>query len=281
MSEVWKPIPGFDGYEASDQGNVRSYRKQGGGRRETPRQLSPSLSPPSEYLGVSLRQNGKSYYRRIATLVLLAFVGPPPDGYEICHNNSIPDDNRPDNLRYDTHENNMRDRLNLSDAQVIEMRNRRAAGERIQPLAKSFGISCNQASNLCSGGTFANIDGPFTKNGPRGSLTIEEVVSIRERYAGGNVTLKAIGEEYGLGKSAISRICSGYLYKDDGGPFTRNFCQKSSLTAAQVVSIREKYASGSVALGDICDEYDRSASTIWCICRGKYYKNYGGPLTTD
>jgi len=278
MSEVWKPIPGFDGYEASDQGNVRSYRRQGGGEfHKIPHPLRPSIMPPGGYAGVGLRQNGRVHRRRIANLVLLAFVGPPPDDCEVCHNNSISTDNRLENLRYDTHENNMRDCCPLSAAQVIEIRNLRAAGEGIRLLAKSFGISYGQAKDLCNGRTFTNIGGLFTKNKHRRSLTIAEVVSIRERYAEGGVTLKAIGKEYGLDESAISRICSGYTYEDDGGPLVRNF----HLTAAQVVSIREEYASGNVALGDICDEYDRSASTIWCICRGKYYKNYGGPLTTD
>ena len=28
MEEVWKPVVGFDGYEVSNFGNVRSYRKR-------------------------------------------------------------------------------------------------------------------------------------------------------------------------------------------------------------------------------------------------------------
>lgn len=44
-------------------------------------------------------------------LVLLAFVGPCPDGMEACHANDIPTDNRLANLRWGTHADNMRDRI--------------------------------------------------------------------------------------------------------------------------------------------------------------------------
>lgn len=45
------------------------------------------------------------------TLVLLAFVGPRPEGMECCHGNGIRHDNRLENLRWDTHQGNMADRL--------------------------------------------------------------------------------------------------------------------------------------------------------------------------
>jgi hypothetical protein len=35
-------------------------------------------------------------------LVLLAFVGPKPEGLEVCHGNDVKADNRLQNLRYDT-----------------------------------------------------------------------------------------------------------------------------------------------------------------------------------
>jgi hypothetical protein len=44
-------------------------------------------------------------------LVLLAFVGPCPDGHEACHNNNKRCDNRLKNLRWDTPSNNQKDRV--------------------------------------------------------------------------------------------------------------------------------------------------------------------------
>jgi hypothetical protein len=42
-------------------------------------------------------------------LVLEAFVGPCPPGMECAHNNNIRNDNRPDNLRWATRQENMDD----------------------------------------------------------------------------------------------------------------------------------------------------------------------------
>ncbi len=43
--------------------------------------------------------------------VLLAFVGPCPEGMEACHNNGDPLDNRVENLRWDTRSNNTLDKV--------------------------------------------------------------------------------------------------------------------------------------------------------------------------
>ncbi len=70
----------------------------------------------------------------IHRLVLMAFVGPCPNGMECCHYNDIADDNRLDNLRWDTRKNNHVDMIRhgtvsrkitngkLSDKQVRQIR---------------------------------------------------------------------------------------------------------------------------------------------------------------
>jgi len=42
-------------------------------------------------------------------LVLKTFVGPCPEGMEGCHSNGDPTDDRLENVRWDTHKNNMAD----------------------------------------------------------------------------------------------------------------------------------------------------------------------------
>lgn len=98
--EIWKPIPGIDGYEVSSLGNVRSFR------RKVVCMLKPSIS--SGYRGVNV---GEWKYVKVAKLVMLTFVGPVPDGMEICHNNGIRTDDRLINLRYDTHAANIQDAI--------------------------------------------------------------------------------------------------------------------------------------------------------------------------
>jgi hypothetical protein len=100
MTEQWKPVPGFDGYEVSDQGRVKSHR------RGKPRLLR--LSPNSSgYLTLTLYDgNGNGRARGVHQLVLEAFVGPRPEGMYACHGPGGCLDNRLSNLYWDTPANN-------------------------------------------------------------------------------------------------------------------------------------------------------------------------------
>lgn len=116
MSERWLPIPGWDGvYDVSDHGRVRSRArfvdaKLGSKRWQSERVLSPGRMPHG-HLTVRLCRNATGKSHAVHRLVLLAFVGPGPDGTECCHNNGDPADNRLSNLRWDTRIENQRDRV--------------------------------------------------------------------------------------------------------------------------------------------------------------------------
>lgn len=62
-----------------------------------------------KYLNCVLKDNGKEKEIFIHCLVLLAFVGPRPEGYVTCHENDDGLDNRLDNLRWGTHTENSED----------------------------------------------------------------------------------------------------------------------------------------------------------------------------
>lgn len=110
--EAWRPIPDFHGYEASDQGRIRSvdrYVTGSDGHRRLRR--GKVLSPASDGLGrLHVPLPGRKT-RRVHRLVLEAFVGPCPDGMEACHANDRPSDNRLVNLRWDTRSENQRDSI--------------------------------------------------------------------------------------------------------------------------------------------------------------------------
>lgn len=113
--EQWRPIPGYEGYyEVSDHGRVRSLdryvnRFHGQQVLKRGRVLKPGTYV-SGHKQVNLHVPGHKRKWRVHHLVMLAFVGPRPDGLEVCHNNGNPADNRLENLRYDTHSSNMLDR---------------------------------------------------------------------------------------------------------------------------------------------------------------------------
>lgn len=112
--EQWRPVVGAEGwYEVSDHGNVRSLDREIQRTNGTWRVKGKSLRPyPDSYGYLNLRisyPDGKRM-RLVHQLVLEAFVGPKPTpGHCGCHNNDINTDNRAENLRWDIHDENMKD----------------------------------------------------------------------------------------------------------------------------------------------------------------------------
>jgi hypothetical protein len=91
VTEEWRPVPGFVGYEVSDQGRVRSLL----GRE--PLILRP-YTRKTGYRHVVL--HGKT--RFVHHLVLEAFVGPRPDGQECRHLDGQSGNNERGNLCWGT-----------------------------------------------------------------------------------------------------------------------------------------------------------------------------------
>lgn len=64
-------------------------------------------------------------------------------------------------------------------------------------------------------------NGNMGEKSPWARLTAEEVVSIRERYAAGGITLKELGLMHGVSQNTIHAIVTGFSWKHVGGPLTR------------------------------------------------------------
>lgn len=113
-AERWLPVVGWEGcHEVSDQGRVRSVDRliqlmNGQWRRYRGRILVASKTHHG-HMNAHLYKGGQCITRPVHQLVLEAFIGPRPPGYEGCHNNGMPDDNSVNNLRWDTHSGNMLD----------------------------------------------------------------------------------------------------------------------------------------------------------------------------
>lgn len=121
MGEVWKDIPGYGGhYMASSLGRIMAKDRIVVRRHPTlfvdrefsykSRILKASNPDKDGYLQAHLGVDGVKFSVRVHHLVLLAFVGPRPDGQEGCHFDGNPANNSATNLRWDTHDNNSKDR---------------------------------------------------------------------------------------------------------------------------------------------------------------------------
>jgi len=108
----WKDIPGYEGfYQVSDQGQVKSVERIGVNGTFVPeRILRPDTANPGRYERVTLFGGPSRQRCQVHRLVMLAFIGPCPEGLECCHNDGHPGNNALSNLRYDTKSANARDR---------------------------------------------------------------------------------------------------------------------------------------------------------------------------
>lgn len=147
VEERWLPIPECPGYEASDQGNVRSAK----------RVLAAGLHDNGKgklYRRVVLRVAGRDRHFRVAGLVLSAHVGPRPAGQQARHLDDNSLDDRLANLAWGTPIQNSEDAARngstlfgernpgakLSAADVAAIRAAAAAGVTQASLAKRYGV---------------------------------------------------------------------------------------------------------------------------------------------
>lgn len=168
MTEIWKPIPGFEGkYEVSNLGRVKSLartiiRSNGWPRPIAERILRPGPRP-SGHLTVAL-QGVRT--QNVHTLVLLAFVGPrPTPQHQARHINGDEKDNRVENLEWATRSVNTLDRKwhkgpdgtrKLTGAQAAEAKRLINSGSKVSDVAKIVGISYQTAWRIKQGVTHAD-----------------------------------------------------------------------------------------------------------------------------
>lgn len=160
MQEVWKPIPGFDGYEASSTGLIGSWKRPNQHLpKRTERYLMKMSFDSDGYLKVTLTQNKKEYTKTVHRLVALAFLGARPKGCEVCHNDGIRTNNMAENLRYDTRKGNANDmekhgtlrvgeknpNAKLSEADIRAIR---SDTRPYKEISAQYGILCGSVSNI-------------------------------------------------------------------------------------------------------------------------------------
>lgn len=167
-----REIPGFPGYGIDRLGGVYSCWKHGY-HRIIPGRWHPRKTHITHkgYLRVGLLQGDRQRHFMVHHLVLLAWVGPRPEGMDAAHNDGNKLNNDVANLRYDTRKGNLSDRaihgtlLNgsrsrlakLTEADVIEIRQLRAGGMTLQAIGDRFGTDFSNIGHIVSRKTWKHI----------------------------------------------------------------------------------------------------------------------------
>ena len=148
--ENWKQVPEYPLYDVSDYGRVRSWNNGRWGRLERPRMLKGTPDPkgyPRVRLYKAWGQPPASF--KIHRLVLVAFVGPCPEGMIGCHNDDNKLNNHLSNLRWDTVQSNNVDKRLLKPETEQEIKDWYRAGDISQrDLARMYGVSQGLISKI-------------------------------------------------------------------------------------------------------------------------------------
>jgi hypothetical protein len=159
MVEEWRAVaePGYEGfYEVSSLGRVRSI--------ETRKILALGVHPKG-YRSLVLSTQGRRQSVLVHRLVLMAFVGPPPEDHETRHRNGDRADNVLTNLSWGTSSENEYDKrrhgtdqagdrngqAKITEEQAVEIRARALSGESQRSIAKAVGLSQPQVCRIISG----------------------------------------------------------------------------------------------------------------------------------
>lgn len=110
MKRIWKDVDGFEGlYQVSNYGEVKSLRRaensNGGIRIRNERILKQNKSNKM-HCTVVLSKEGKTYPKLVHRLVAIAFIPNPEDKPVVDHIDTDPNNNRVDNLRWVTVQEN-------------------------------------------------------------------------------------------------------------------------------------------------------------------------------
>ena len=180
IQETWRDIPGHDGsYQVSDLGRVRSLDRivvGVWGRSKAPQTRTKRGQDLRAYVNVerggyryvNLRLDGRQHMRRVACLVALAFLGPRPAGKQVCHDNGVSNDDRLQNLRYDTPARNNADkerhgtllrgeRHKSSRLSETDVRRIKRGAESPELLAAELGVHWGHINDIRRGVRWAHV----------------------------------------------------------------------------------------------------------------------------
>ena len=161
MTETWLPVIGYEGiYEVSDHGNVRTVK--------TGKIKAPQKCKKTDHQWVMLWKDNTQKNMRIHRLVMFAFIGPPPDNHECCHNDGDASNNHISNLRWDTPAANQADRVKHGTSN----RGERCASSKLtteqifaiykdnrlqREIASDYGVRENTISRIKSGKRWSHL----------------------------------------------------------------------------------------------------------------------------
>lgn len=170
MTEEWRDIPSWPGYQASSLGRIKRIIPRG--NNHFPRILK-GCSFNGGYRMVQTTRNGKKIGVGVHVLVCEAFHGPRrPDAPIVRHLDNSKDNNRPENLRWGTYLENAADRkihlterfgaqiqtAKLVDEDVVAIFRLSARGMKGHEIAPLFGLNRNTVNKILNRSAWSHVE---------------------------------------------------------------------------------------------------------------------------
>lgn len=182
VGEVWRPVVGYEtAYQVSSRGRVRSLDRlvrRGSHFMHMKGKYFSLFSKESGHMMLVLRGSEGGKTRYVHSLVLEAFVGNCPEGMEASHLDGDPQNNRIDNLCWETHADNIL--------------------RKIQHGTSGKGCTNPKTSGELNG---------FC------SITDEEVREIHRLYSTGRFTMKEVAVKFGTDATVVCDIVNSLSRK--------------------------------------------------------------------
>lgn len=104
MKEIWRKIPGFTKYEASDLGNIKTFNWKGSGQE---RVMKPARDASGYLRTVLIDDEGRKRTVKVHRIIASTFLINELNKPEVNHLNAVKDDNRVVNLEWATRQENL------------------------------------------------------------------------------------------------------------------------------------------------------------------------------
>lgn len=310
--EEWRPIPGYDpDYQVSSLGRVRSRKRRGArGWQLAPcprcgfvrgdnslrgwKLLAGSFNT-NGYTQVGILRIGAHRATEVMVhkLVLLAFVGPCPDGMESMHANNIRSDCRLENLSYGTKKQNManmpsgnkRHWSSMTRDQVAEARRMAATGLSGIEIASRLGVRYQACTMSISGRTWKDVLDPppvrIVRRAPvaAAKLNVDTVAEMRRRYCGGETCVQ-LAKAFSVGTCCAASAVFGRTWKACSEPpcehHEHDWGKKSLMSNEIVTKMRIATKQGST-VAEVAREFGVDYANALNAIRGKTYTACGEP----
>jgi hypothetical protein len=174
MQEIWKNVPGYENmYQVSNLGKVKSlarYKKaKSNSKSLTKEKLLRFTRGIDGYISYELNKNSIRKNFKAHRLVAMAFIPNPENKPQVNHINGVKDDNRVENLEWNTASENVRHSYKtglasnkgerhplskLNNSQVLKIRN---DNRKLIEIASEYNLSMTTISEIKKRKTWNHI----------------------------------------------------------------------------------------------------------------------------